>query len=219
MPVVTSWVVGGFVAAATASSSRRTASVLVPPTSMPIRRLTRAPSGSRGRSRRRRGRRARCEPFSAPDPMARRSRAPRVPRARSRWHSLADTHPRVRLGPSGTTSRWAEFAPVSTAGLGLDRPMRSAYIRRHEGRHPYRPTAHGHAAPAGGVGAPGGPFAVPAGRALDRAGPGRPLASVLARREIPVRRAARRPCAPGRGLPAREGGDRQVPRRAAGSAW
>ena len=39
----------------TASSSRSTASVLVPPTSMPMRRLTRTPSGSRGRSRRRAG--------------------------------------------------------------------------------------------------------------------------------------------------------------------
>ena len=73
MPVVTSGVVGVFTAAETASSSRSTASVLVPPTSIPIRRLTRAPSrlvrtpsrptrtpsGSRGRSRRRAGRRAR----------------------------------------------------------------------------------------------------------------------------------------------------------------
>ncbi len=59
MPVVTSGVVGVFTAAATVSSSRSTASVLVPPTSMPMRRLTRTPSGSRGRSRRRAGPRAR----------------------------------------------------------------------------------------------------------------------------------------------------------------
>ena len=59
MPVVTSGVVGVFTPAATASSSSRTASVLVPPTSMPMRRLTRTPNGSRGRSRRRGAPRAR----------------------------------------------------------------------------------------------------------------------------------------------------------------
>ncbi len=59
MPVVTSGVVGVFTPAATASSSSRTASVLVPPTSMPMRRLTRTPSGSRGRSRKRGAPRAR----------------------------------------------------------------------------------------------------------------------------------------------------------------
>jgi hypothetical protein len=59
MPVVTSSVVGVFTAATTASSSSSTASVLVPPTSMPMRRLMRTPSGSRGRIRRPGGPRAR----------------------------------------------------------------------------------------------------------------------------------------------------------------
>ena len=45
-------------AATTAASSRSTASVFVPPTSMPMRRLTRTPSGTRDRSRTRAGRRA-----------------------------------------------------------------------------------------------------------------------------------------------------------------
>ncbi len=44
IPAVTSAVVGVLTAAATASSSSRTASVLVPPTSMPMRRLTRTPT-------------------------------------------------------------------------------------------------------------------------------------------------------------------------------
>ena len=59
IPVVTSGVVGVLVACTTRSSSRRTASVLVPPTSMPMRRIRRTPRRSRGRSRRRAGRRAR----------------------------------------------------------------------------------------------------------------------------------------------------------------
>ena len=76
MPVVTSAVVGVLTACTTCPSASSTASVLVPPTSMPIRRITvtltlrpagdergrafpQTPSGNRGRSRRRAGRHAR----------------------------------------------------------------------------------------------------------------------------------------------------------------
>ena len=62
-PSVTSAVVGVFAEDSTDVPSRRTASVLVPPTSTPIRRIgprrSRTPSGSRDRSRRHAGRHVR----------------------------------------------------------------------------------------------------------------------------------------------------------------